>query len=131
MNTIKEAKKEFVKELKISARYSSSEIFVYKFDIKEYSDYEIVDAFSEYLDELGFEYFKVSASTENDKLIMCKIELKWEDEEKDGKFKLYNKVIEISRNYGIFFGNAVNKLIYADLDKRLDGWHFPIIYIYT
>lgn len=63
------------------------------------------------MDELGFEDFKVSVFAEDDKSIVCKIRLKLEEKEKDGKFKLYNKVIEISRKHGIFFCDAVKNLI--------------------
>lgn len=127
MKTIKDAKKEFVKELKIIARYYSSSRFVYEFDIKEYKDYEVVDAFSEYLDELGFEDFKVSAFAEDDKIIVCKIKLKWEEKEKDSKFKLYNSVIEISRKHGVFFCDAVKNLIDDCIIKKLDEYNYPII----
>jgi hypothetical protein len=127
MKTIKDTKKELVKELKIIARYHSSALLIYRFCIKEYSENEIVDAFSEYLDELGFEDFKVSAFAENDKSIVCKIRLEWQEKEKDSKFKLYNSVIGISRKHGVFFCDAVKKLIDAGINERLDGWYFPII----
>lgn len=78
-------------------------MFECTFNSVTYSDYELVDIFSEYLDELGFEDFKISASIEYDKVIVCKIELKWEDKEKNIKLKLYNAVIEISRKHGGIF----------------------------
>lgn len=127
MKTIKDTKKELVKELKIIARYHSSALLIYRFCIKEYSENEIVDAFSEYLDELGFEDFKVSAFAENDKFIVCKIKLKWEEKEKDSKFKLYNSVIEISRKHSVFFCDAVKNLIDTNIIKKLDEYNYPII----
>lgn len=127
MKTIKDTKKELVKELKIIARYHSSALLIYRFCIKEYSENEIVDAFSEYLDELGFEDFKVSAFAEDDKIIVCKIKLKWEEKEKDSKFKLYNSVIEISRKHGVFFCDAMKNLIDTNIIKKLDEYNYPII----
>lgn len=127
MKTIKDSKKEFVKKLKDVARYHSSFLFEYVFDIEEYKDYEIVNAFSEYLDELGFEDFKVSAFAEDNNVIVCKIKLKWEEKEKDSKFKLYNSVIEISRKHGVFFCDAVKNLIDTNIIKKLDEYNYPII----
>lgn len=129
MKTIKDAKKEFIRELKDVARYRSSFLFEYVFDIKEYSDYEIMDAFSKYLDELGFEDFKVSAWVEDNEVIVCTIKLKWEEKEKDSKFKLYNNVVEISRKHGVFFCDAVKKLIDANISKMLEqhAYTLPIV----
>ena len=103
MEYINDTKKRFIKELKIAAKHYSSFMFECTFNSVTYSDYELVDIFSEYLDELGFEDFKVSASIDYDNSIVCKIELKWEDKEKNIKLKLYNDVIEISRKHGVFF----------------------------
>lgn len=127
MEYINGVKEIFIKELKIVAKHYSSFVFEYNFNSVTYSDYEIVDIFAEYLDELGFELFKVSASTEHDKSIVCKIELKWEEKEKDSKFKLYNKVAEISRKHGVFFCNAVKNLIDTNITKKLDEYNYPII----
>lgn len=127
MEYINDTKKRFIKELKIAARHYSSFMFECTFNSVTYSDYELVDIFSEYLDELGFEDFKVSASIEYDNSVVCKIELKWEDKEKNIKLKLYNDVIKISRKHGVFFCDAVKKLIDAGINERLDGWYFPII----
>ena len=127
MEYINDTKKRFIKELKIAARHYSSFMFEYVFDIEEYKDYEIVNAFSEYLDELGFEDFKVSAFAEDNNVIMCKIKLKLEEKEKDSKFKLYNSVIEISRKHGVFFCDAVKNLIDTNIIKKLDEYNYPII----
>lgn len=126
MEYINDIKKRFIKVLKIAPRYDSSFMFKCKFNSITYSDYEIVDIFSEYLDELGFEDFKILACVE-DEVIVCKIELKWEEKEKDSKFKLYNKVIEISKKNGVFFCDAIKELLDCNVDRTLDEWTFPIV----
>lgn len=127
MEYINDTKKRFIKEIKIAARHYSSFMFECTFNSVTYSDYELVDIFSEYLDELGFEDFKVSAFAEDNNVIVCKIKLKWEEKEKDSKFKLYNSVIEISRKHGVFFCDAVENLIDINIIKKLDEYNYPII----
>ena len=52
MEYINDTKKRFIKELKIAARHYSSFMFKCTFNSVTYSDYELVDIFSEYLDGL-------------------------------------------------------------------------------
>lgn len=50
MEYINDTKKRFINELKIAARHYSSFMFECTFNSVTYSDYELVDIFSEYLD---------------------------------------------------------------------------------
>ena len=103
MEYINDTKKRFIKELKIAAKHYSSFMFECTFNSVTYSDYELVDIFSEYLDELGFEDFKVSASIDYDNSIVCKIELKWEDKEKISSLNYIMMLLKYLESTAYFF----------------------------